>query len=135
MKTFFLSLLLIGSVFTMKAQDGHDLWLRNDKTAVPVNIVSAKSSPALTIAKQELQQGWQGKANATVTLTIIKNNKLKADGFRLTPNAVEANTDLGILYGVYELLRRQQTGESVQDEICNPSYDIRILNHHFINKL
>ncbi|MBO9561255.1 MAG: alpha-glucuronidase [Niastella sp.] len=129
MKTFFLSLLLIGSVFTMKAQDGHDLWLRNDKTAVPVNIVSAKSSPALTIAKQELQQGWQGKANATVTLTIIKNNKLKADGFRLTPNAVEANTDLGILYGVYELLRRQQTGESVQDEICNPSYDIRILNH------
>lgn len=129
MKTIFLGLLLICTAFTMKAQDGHDLWLRNDKKAVPVNIVSAKSSPALTIAKQELQQGWQGKANATVTLTIAKNNKLKADGFRLTPNAVEANTDLGILYGVYELLRRQQTGETVQDETCNPSYDIRILNH------
>jgi alpha-glucuronidase len=129
MKTIFLSLLLIGSIFTMKAQDGHELWLRNEKAAVPVNIVSAKTTPALTIAKQELQQGWQGKANATVTLTITKNNKLKADGFRLTPNAVEANTDLGILYGVYELLRRQQTGEAVQDEICNPSYDIRILNH------
>lgn len=129
MKTIFLNLLLIGSVLTMNAQVSHELWLRNGRTAVPVNIVSTKSSPALTIARQELQQGWQGKANATVTLTITKNNKLKADGFRLTPNAVEATTDLGILYGVYELLRRQQTDEGVQDEICNPSYDIRILNH------
>lgn len=129
MRSIFLSILLAFTVFSLAAQDSHQLWLRNDKKPVPVKIVSLKNSPALTIAKQELQQQWQGKSNATVTLTITKNSKLKNDGFRLTPNEVEANTDLGILYGVYELLRRQQTGEAVQDEISNPSYAIRILNH------
>lgn len=129
MRSIFLSILLAFTVFSLTAQDSHDLWLRNDKKPVPVKIVSLKNSPALTIAKQELQQRWQGKSDATVTLTITKNSKLKNDGFRLTPNVVEANTDLGILYGVYELLRRQQTGEAVQDEISNPSYAIRILNH------
>jgi len=117
------------TVFSLAAQDSHQLWLRNDRKPVPVKIVSAKNTPTLIIAKQELQQRWQGKSDATVTLTITKNSKLKNDGFRLTPNEVEANTDLGILYGVYELLRRQQTGEAVQDEISNPSYAIRIMNH------
>lgn len=129
MKTIFLSLLLVCALFTVEAQDGHELWLRHDKTAVPVKIVCAKNTPALTIAQGELRQGWQGPPNATITLAIAKNKKLKADGFRLTPTMVEANTDLGILYGVYELLRRQQTGATVQDEICNPSYALRMLNH------
>ena len=129
MKPIFLSILFVCTLFTIEAQDGHELWLRSDKKPVPVKIVCLKNTPALTIAKQELQQGWQGQSDATVTLAITKNNKLKADGFRLTPNEVEASTDLGILYGVYELLRRQQTGEAVQDEISNPSYAIRILNH------
>ncbi len=129
MRSIFLSILLAFAVFITEAQDGHELWLRSDKKPVPVKDHLLKNTPALTIAKQELQQGWQGQPDAAVTLTITKNSKLKNDGFRLTPNGVEANTDLGILYGVYELLRRQQTGESVLDEICNPSYDIRILNH------
>jgi alpha-glucuronidase len=33
------------------------------------------------------------------------------------------------LYGVYELLRRQQTSEPINNEIFNPSYEVRILNH------
>jgi alpha-glucuronidase len=129
MKSIFLSVFFALAVCSLVAQDGHDLWLQHNKRAVPVKIMAAKNTPALTIAKQELQQGWQGQPDATVTLTLTKNNKLKSDGFRLTPNSVEANTDLGILYGVYELLRRQQTGEAVQDEICNPSYATRMLNH------
>ena len=44
-------------------------------------------------------------------------------------NSVQANTDAGILYGVYELLRRQQTGEPINNDVDNPSYDVRILNH------
>ena len=47
----------------------------------------------------------------------------------MSSNSIQANTELGILYGVYELLRRQQTGETVKNEIVNPSYEIRILNH------
>ncbi len=128
MKAVITSTIFLFTIICINAQDEHDLWLQH-KTAVPVNAVCAKNSPTLAFAKQELQQGWQGQPHATVTLTIAKNKALKNDGFHLTSNGVEATTDIGILYGVYELLRRQQTGEAIQDEISNPSYEIRILNH------
>ena len=128
MKKIILSAFLCFTVLCIDAQAGHDLWLRN-KNAVPVNIVCAKNSPTLTIAKEELQQGWQGKAGATITLSIKKDKGIKWDGFRFTQAGVEANTDVGILYGVYELLRRQQTGQTIDDEIFNPSYEIRTLDH------
>src|SRR5690606_33597252 len=44
-------------------------------------------------------------------------------------NGIEANTELGILYGVYEFLRRQQTDTSIKEETITPSYEKRILNH------
>ena len=37
--------------------------------------------------------------------------------------------NLGILYGVFELLRRQQTGQSINNEVSNPSYERRVLDH------
>ncbi|AXY77883.1 alpha-glucuronidase [Paraflavitalea soli] len=129
MKTLLLGILFVFTAFVLKAQEGHELWLRSSQKTVPVKIICSKNTPTLAIARQELQQGWQGEPNATVTLSITKNKKIKTDGFRLTQHEVEATTDRGILYGVYELLRRQQTGEGIQDEICNPSYAIRMLNH------
>jgi alpha-glucuronidase len=128
MKTFVSAFFFLFIILSVHAQDGHELWLRN-KTAVPVNVVSSKNSPTLTIARQELQQGWQGRPGAVVNLTITKNKAIKADGFRLTQNGIEATSEIGILYGVYEILRRQQTGQPYIDEICNPSYDRRMLNH------
>lgn len=110
------------------AENGHNLWLRN-KSNNPVNIVSKKSSATLAIAKEELQQGWLGEANSTVTLLVKQDKTIKGDGFKLTTNNIQANTDLGILNGVYELLRRQQTGEAIQDAVINPSYELRLLNH------
>jgi alpha-glucuronidase len=83
----------------------------------------------LTIAIQELQQGWQGEANALVSLKIIHNKDIFRDGFKMTKNKIQANTEVGILYGVYELLRRQQTGEEIKEAIVNSSYERRILNH------
>jgi len=124
----FLNLFFLFTVFSLHAQDGHQLWLR-DKKAEPVNIICKKNSPTLSIAKQELQQGWEGDPNVTVTITLKKDKALKNDGFRLGKNSVEANTDIGILYGVYELLRRQQTSEPIKTEVFNPSYKVRILNH------
>src|SRR6188768_3087595 len=128
MKTIIYSIIFLFTVLGLHAQDGHQLWLRNKK-ALPVTVVSAKNSATLTIAKEELQQGWQGKAGATVALIIKKDKALKGDGFRLTSAGIEANTDLGLLYGAYELLRHQQTGQAVRDEVFNPSYEIRTLNH------
>ena len=110
------------------AQDGHQLWLPGHK-ALPVNVVCNRNSQTLQIAMQELRQGWQGTSAATVKLAIKKDTAIKGDGFRLGQNNVLAATDLGVLYGVFELLRRQQTGQPVGDELCNPSYERRVLNH------
>jgi alpha-glucuronidase len=110
------------------AEDGHHLWLRNSSPK-PVNVVCTKNSPTLTLAGEELRQGWMGEAGGRVTLTIKADKGIQKDGFRITKNSVQANDENGILYGVFELLRRQQTGETIQEEICNPSYERRILNH------
>ena len=121
-------IILIFLTLCLYAEDGHKLWLRNSSTK-PVNVVCAKTSPTLTIAKQELQNGWRGEMGTSVNLVIKADKAIRGDGFRISKNTIQANTENGILYGVYELLRRQQIGEDIQEEICNPSYDRRILNH------
>ena len=127
MKVLLCTFLLIQSVL-LQAEDGHNLWLRA-KSSSPVNVISSKKSATIDIARQELQQGWLGKAEASVVLTVKPDKTIKGDGFKLTLNGVQANNDLGILYGVYELLRRQRTGEPVKEMICNPSYEARVLDH------
>lgn len=123
---YILILLFIGT--NLLAENGHRLWLRA-KSNGPVNIVCSENSPTINIAKNELKQGWQGKSGATIKLIIKQNKLLKKDGFKLSSNKIQANTDLGILYGVYDLLRRQQTGETVREEIINPSFELRLLDH------
>jgi alpha-glucuronidase len=122
-----LVLLLLLSI-SVYAENGHDLWLRNSNPK-PVNVVCAKASGTITIAKQELQKGWMGEVGASVLLVIKVDKTIRGDGYRISKNSVQSNTENGILYGVYDLLRRQQTGEAIQEEVCNPSYDRRILNH------
>ncbi|HCY42895.1 MAG TPA: alpha-glucuronidase [Prolixibacteraceae bacterium] len=128
MKNIYCSIILIFLTLCLYAEDGHQLWLRNSNPK-PVNVVCSKTSTSLTIAKQELQNSWMGETGASVSLVIKADKAIRGDGFRIGKNAIQANTESGILYGVYELLRRQQTGEAIQEEICNPSYDRRILNH------
>jgi alpha-glucuronidase len=128
MKFLISNLILLFATLYLHAEDGHALWLRNKKS-VPVTVTCTKNSATLSIAKYELQQGWQGKAEASVSLVIKNDKAIKSDGFKLSANSVQANTEQGILYGVYELLRRQLTGQPIQNEICNPSYELRLLNH------
>jgi alpha-glucuronidase len=126
-KTFNFVFLFIISL-QLYAEDGHDLWLRF-KSAVPVNVICRKKSATLDLAIKELKMGWLGKAGVTVVLTVKQDNQIKVDGFKFSTDGVQANTDVGILYGVFELLRRQQTGEVIIEETSNPSYEQRILNH------
>ncbi|TPG71810.1 alpha-glucuronidase [Hymenobacter nivis] len=129
MKKILFSICLLGTVSGLRAEDGHQLWLR-PHASVPVKVVGpAKSSALLATARQELQQGWQGTAGATVTLKLTKDKAIKYDGFRLNAQGVQANTERGLLYGAFGLLRRQQTGQAVAEEISNPSYEYRLLNH------
>ena len=128
MKIFLNFFFLLVSFISLKAEDGHDLWLRNHK-ANPVKVVCNKQSPTLDIARKELEQGWLGKSGAIVTLSLATDKSIKRDGYKIDASEIHANTEVGILYGVFDLLRRQQTGQPVVGVISNPSYERRILNH------
>ena len=128
MKTVIFFFILIFASLHLLAENGHKLWLRYKNTGT-VNVVCPMNSPTLTIAKEELQNGWRGKDGASFVLTIKHDKEIKGDGFKINKNEIQANTELGILYGVYEILRRQYTGEPIQEEICNASYERRILDH------
>lgn len=121
---FVLFLVSIG----LSAENGHQLWLRNVANGRVTVICSDKSATA-AIAIQELKDGWQGQDGATISLKIKKDKAIKNDGFKIGRNEIQANTPVGVLYGVYELLRRQQTGEPIIEKIYNPSYQVRTLNH------
>ncbi len=83
----------------------------------------------LSLAAKELKAGWMGKSGASVKLVVNTDKLIKGDGFRLNSTGVQANTELGVLYGVYELLRQQRTSGSVAATVSNPSYERRILDH------
>lgn len=121
------SFLIVQSV-PLKADDGHQLWLRS-KLALPLVVECSAQSATLDIAISELYENWQGKAGDSIALNLVNDDRLTRDGFLLTENEVKANTDIGILYGVFELLRRQQTGQTVKYDVVNPSYSLRLLNH------
>src|SRR3569832_2028831 len=97
MKKFACRLIFFCMVFRLQAENGHDLRLRK-RTAVAVHVVCSGNSPTLTIARQELQEGWQGKKEATIVLAITKDKTIKGDGFRLRADNIVANTEMGILY-------------------------------------
>lgn len=113
---------------SLKAEDGHSLWLRNNY-ANPVKVNASKNSEVIDVARQELQDNWQGKADATINLLVKKDKRIEGDGFILSSNKIQANTDHGILYGAFELLRQQQTLQTVTEKVYNPSYALRVLNH------
>lgn len=124
------SLLLIGlfCVQIVVAVNGSELWLAKQSTN-RVTVLGSLKTPMLKLAGSELQNGWQGQDGATIQLIIKKDKSLKADGFRLDSTKIQSNSEGGLLYGVYELLRRQQIGLPISNVVSNPSYEFRILNH------
>jgi alpha-glucuronidase len=127
-KAIYILFLLLCNSVVANAQGGHSLWLHPQK-ANAVKVVYKKGIPVIDIARKELEQGWRGTPGATFTLWLKQDKLIKADGYKLDSSGIQANTAQGILYGVYEMLRRQQTSAIVQPTISNPSYQRRILNH------
>ena len=113
------------SVCSISAAGVHDLWLIPSPSNA-VHVSCASHSATLEIAREELQEGWQGRKGATVVLKITQDPLIKDDGFRLDPEGVSAHTELGLLYGVYDLLRRQQTGQKLRG-----SYPILRINYGY----
>lgn len=116
------------------AEDGSQLWLRFPaKNGISADkIISKRNSPTLNIARKELSGHWQGQAVELRTENKEKNLK---DGYKIvsTPEKIiiSAGKEIGLLYGVYHILRLQQTKADLShlNTIEKPSYDVRILNH------
>ncbi|SEH32618.1 alpha-glucuronidase [Chryseobacterium culicis] len=116
------------------AEDGSQLWLRFPaKQGISADkIMSKGNSPTLNIARRELTGHWQGQ---TVELRKESKEKNLKDGYRIvsTPEkiVISAHQEIGLLYGVYHILRLQQTKADLNhlNTTEKPSYDVRILDH------
>lgn len=116
------------------AEDGSQLWLRFPaKHGISADkIISKGSSPTLNIARKELSSHWQGQ---TVELRTENKDKNLKDGYRIFSTSekivISAGKEIGLLYGVYHILRLQQTKADLShvNSIEKPSYDVRILDH------
>lgn len=116
------------------AEDGSQLWLRFPaKNGISADqIISKGSSPTLKIARKELSSHWQGQAVELRTENKEKNLK---DGYKIISTSekivISAGKEIGLLYGVYHILRLQQTKADLShlNTIEKPSYEVRILNH------
>ena len=113
-----LSLLILAMVFAgmAKAEDGHQLWLRQ----APVNKAVVKGPECM--AAQELRT----YSNSDVELKL--DASMEQDAYRITPSTssgtvtITAKNEIGLLYGAYAYLRGEKTGSK-------PFYKLRILNH------
>lgn len=119
--TLFSALLLASSA---SARDAYELWLKGKAPA---------ENNTMAIAKAELQANWQG---VQPQLSLDKTMKQLPEGsFRIEiaggQAKVASNTEAGLLYGAYHLLRMQAMGQTAADTTLleQPSYNIRILNH------
>ena len=113
-----LSLLILAIVFAgmAKAEDGHQLWLRQ----TPVNKAVVTGPDCL--AAQELRT----YSNNNVTLKL--DATMEQDAYSINPSTssgtacITAKNEIGLLYGAYAYLRGETTGSK-------PFYKLRILNH------
>lgn len=120
--------------FLIFAEDGSQLWLRFPaKNGISTDkIISKGKSPVLDIAKEELSSHWQGQ---TVELRTDKSLKNLKDGYTIksiqNKIVIASSKEIGLLYGVYHILRLQQTNAVATSLNITekPSFDVRILNH------
>ncbi|MEG3167330.1 alpha-glucuronidase family glycosyl hydrolase [Sphingomonas sp. LB3N6] len=147
---------VIGLTAPARAEDGYDLWLRyHAPAATPARnapTVDARGdTPTLRVAVEELRRGVGlfGTSPPPILLATASDRDVVAlrlplaglgdEGYRVGQVTiggrrtllVTANTDRGVLYGSFALLRHLQTGGSL-DRIAltsRPRVKLRVLNH------
>lgn len=128
-------LLFCMSFSNLFAEDGSHLWLRlGEVENSPTKVIfkQRRSSETLRVATNEILDYWKGQ---TVEFIVDKKLSYLKDGYLINSNSeqitISASQDAGILYGVYHLLRLQETKADLTHLNIEekPSYDIRILNH------
>ena len=161
-KIAFCFLVVFINLFVVHAEDGHQLWLRFDKSAEDAHLFNGLIGDNNILAVNEFQEAWKLLTGSNLPATKIltdkvlvigtsKNRTIKSFGFEKTLKSlgyegyilksvkkknktytvVAGNSDAGLLYGVYHLLRLIQTNQF--DENLNilekPAYNHRLLNH------
>ena len=111
--------------------DGHLLWLNSLQMEAPAQF----DATTMQIAKQNISKYWKSSPKVALTLNATANDELGNEGFELNFSdeniTASANTEIGLLYASFDLLRRQECGQlptsgSVQSI---PAFERRVLNH------
>ena len=132
-KTLVTALIMAAVTCMAHAEDGSGLWLRSQRNNDLCKIVTKDKSNTTKIAVRELSSHWHGK-----TITLIKDKALGSEeGFEISTDTkggsltIKAKNSCGLLYGAYELLRMQDTGQPVSNINIkeSPAVKYRILNH------
>lgn len=141
------------------AEDGYDLWLRYRPVAgaEAVGAVTVLGdSPTLAAARAELERGLAGlgggKAGSTragllagtsaqprIAALKLPLTAAGSEGYVIRSvvmdgkptTVVAANSDVGVLYGAFHVLRLVQTGQPLErlDIAAAPAVKLRLLNH------
>ena len=117
---------------SLSAEDGHRLWL-GYTPADRATVHAPASSPTIDIAVDELHKYFQG-SEVTLKKDLALKKTLGNEGFTIQmPSSgpvVQAASDMGLLYGAYELLRQQAIGSQQQTTVTQvPAFPLRLLNH------
>lgn len=146
-----LFILLAASSLSCIAEDGYRLWLRYDPieesdlrstyrrttNTVVLATPTGEESTTLDAARRELNDGLSGLLGnepGIKTVAGAPDEALGEDGFSVTVEdsrtTITANSDVGILYGAFALLRQIQTRRPVAEiGLSTPRIQRRILNH------
>lgn len=130
-----------------RADDGYRLWLRYDRLAearpIPAIVLATRGSaesPTISVAREELSAGLAGLLGRVPSIRFeplaSENARLGAEGYALAAQPdgsvrIEANQDLGALYGAFALLRHVQLQGAADglDVTSVPRIQRRLLNH------
>lgn len=152
MKKILLLILLLHGSPTLQAEDGYSLWLRytpvEDAHLLSAyrQAISAVQADASIVVIKELALGLNKMLQTNIpfvtiptgnTLVVCRRHlpSLGPEGFMIRSQqngiTISANTDTGLLYGVFHFLRLIQTRQSVQslNIVSVPKVKLRLLNH------
>ena len=112
--------------FFQKTSDGSMLWLNKQGYNTCLVKGMTDKDATLSIAKDELTKYYKGK-EVSIRVDPLLN---LGEGYMLTDSSIIASNSIGILYGAYDLLRLQETGNlSHLSKTEKPAVNLRILNH------
>lgn len=113
-------------IFLQKTSDGSMLWLNKQCYNTCLVKGMTDKDATLSIAKDELTKYYKGK-EVSIRIDPLLN---LGEGYMLTDSCIIASSSIGILYGAYDLLRLQETGNlSHLSKTEKPAVNLRILNH------